>query len=179
VPGEEFEMQMERPDPPDTGGESSRIGALYERYRQKLLFIALKIVKDQSLAEDALHSTFEAALRHKGKILAMDGRNFLCWSVTIIEHKCIDSLRRNAHIADTPFEEEELASREMPVDLQVLRRIGAEQLRANLTYFDEADRAIVTMRYFSQLSYRLVSQEFSAKWKAGLAFPKAEHRVRG
>ncbi|MDR0380844.1 MAG: hypothetical protein LBH86_02435 [Oscillospiraceae bacterium] len=81
-----------RRTPPDTPGplrtdrERGRIGALYERYGLKLLFVALKIVKDKALAEDAVHSTFEAIIRHKEKILLMDDRNFLRWSVTVVEH---------------------------------------------------------------------------------------------
>jgi RNA polymerase sigma-70 factor (ECF subfamily) len=161
------------PGPLRTDRERGRIGALYERYGLKLLFVALKIVKDKALAEDAVHSTFEAVIRHKEKILLMDDRNFLRWSVTVVEHKCIDILRKYTHIADTPLDELEKppASNEMPVDLQVLREIDVEQIHGLLARFDETDRTILVMRYLSQFSYREIGAAL------GFTAKQVDHRL--
>jgi len=78
-------------------GDNRYIGFLFQRYTALLLGVALKYLKDRSLAEDAVQQVFEKALKHlpKDEIL-----NFKGWLYVLTRNHCLQQLRDKPPMAD-------------------------------------------------------------------------------
>ena len=80
-----------------TTEERKTLTYLYEKYKGKLFYTALKFTNNQAMAEDAVHNTFISVIHHKEKIISMDEIDFLKWSVIVVKAKCIDLIRKEKH----------------------------------------------------------------------------------
>ena len=78
-------------------GDNRYMGFLLQRYTALLLGVALKYLKDRSLAEDAVQQVFEKALKHlpKDEIL-----NFKGWLYVLTRNHCLQQLRDKPPMAD-------------------------------------------------------------------------------
>lgn len=56
----------------DSDEERVKMADLYNNHNKRLMSVALTKTHNQDMAEDAVHSTFLAVIKHKQKVLAMD-----------------------------------------------------------------------------------------------------------
>ena len=113
----------------DTEQERKKVRELYEEHKYALLHYAIKIIKNQDMAEDAVHNAFISIIEKKEKYLKLNCRDFRRLAVIIVRNKCIDMLRKQKPFANIPIEELEifLETEEMAVDeqaIQILRDIA-------------------------------------------------------
>jgi RNA polymerase sigma-70 factor (ECF subfamily) len=78
------------------GDRRAVLEGLMERYRQKVMHLAVSIVRDPALAEDLSQTTFVKAWQALGKF---DGRASLStWLYTIARNTCLTALERERRI---------------------------------------------------------------------------------
>ena len=80
---------------------------LYLRYRQHLFGVAKGILKNDALAEDAVHDCF-LSLIDKGSFPAADDKRTRAYLTLITERKALDILRKQKHLADNEPADSEL-----------------------------------------------------------------------
>lgn len=145
----------------NTDEERKKLSYLYEKFKKRLFHTALKITRNQTMAEDAVHNTFASAINHKEKFLSMDEIDFYRWSVVIVKGKCIDLLRKEKHYLDTPIDnyDEILPSDSIPVDEHVARQDMYGRLKSHMAKLDDASRQILEMKYVLQMSMKEIGDE--------------------
>ena len=77
----------------ETDQEKQLVTKLYEEHSLACLHIAIKISKNQALAEDAVHNAFLEIVRKKENFLYLSGSEFRSKIVIIVKNKVIDLLR--------------------------------------------------------------------------------------
>jgi RNA polymerase sigma-70 factor (ECF subfamily) len=134
--------------------ERLKIADIYEKYRYKCLHIALNIVKNQEMAEDAVEDAFIEVIKQKNKILSMECSDLVPYLVTIVKSRAINIIKKTNRISDTPIEDlnETIESGEIPVDEQVISKQGFERLLAHVSNLDENYKIVFEMKYRDCLS---------------------------
>ena len=79
---------------------------LYLQYRHTLYWVALQILNDSSLAEDAVHDAFLRILNHLENISLEKCNKTRTFVVIIVRSIAIDMLRKKKKLAETDLEEQ-------------------------------------------------------------------------
>jgi len=77
-----------------SGGDETAFRELFERYRNKVFYIARKLLKSESCAEDVLQEIFIKIWVHKEKL--SDIENFNAYLNTLIRNHIYNRLRKQA-----------------------------------------------------------------------------------
>ena len=144
------------------GGDQSAFETMVERYSALLLSLISRIVRDEHLAQDVLQHVFLQLYRSLPTLVA--GGTLQAWLSQVARHRSFDELRRKRYLlfseiepfpndGEYPF----LAALADP-DWQPTERAERSELRRKLLEAIEAlprrYRAVVRLRYDTQLSYR-------------------------
>ncbi len=145
----------------DTADERQKMSDIYEQNKYILLHYALKLTHNQQMAEDAVHNTFLAIIKHKEKYFALDHRNLRAAIVIILKNKCLDMLKANKAHFDIPIDdvEYELASDETPIDEQFIKASDYDNLIKSLETLDEVSQQVLNMKYILNMSYAEIANE--------------------
>ena len=134
------------------GGDTQWLGYLLQRYTTLLLGVAMKYLKDKSLAEDAVQHIFLKALTHMPQEEIL---NFKGWLYILMRNHCLQQLRDRPHLTDdtalanvsaTTIDKEELLWQE-----QTLERMNEAINELN----DEQKKTIVLF-YLKKYSYEQI-----------------------
>lgn len=74
--------------------EKTKIEQIYSQYYKLLLYIAMEMLHDQIIAEDAVHEAFVKIIKNIGKINLDKPKETKRYIVVIIERTCLDILRK-------------------------------------------------------------------------------------
>jgi len=85
-------------------GDESALGELYDRYGRVAYGLALRVVRDRALAEDAVQEAFLAVWRSAGSFLAEHGKPST-WLLTLVHRRAVDLVRREERRRADPIDE--------------------------------------------------------------------------
>jgi RNA polymerase sigma factor (sigma-70 family) len=111
--------------------DESALGELYDRYGRVAYGLALRIVRDRALAEDAVQEAFLAVWRSAGAFLAEQGKPST-WILTLVHRRAVDLVRREERRRADPLEDVELPTAEATDEeawLRAQRQVVQEALR--------------------------------------------------
>lgn len=145
----------------ETEQERKKMEDLYEEHKYALFHYAIKITRNQSMAEDAVHNAFISIIKGKEKYLNLDCMDFRRSAVTIVRNKCIDLLRKQKPYSNKSMEELEifLESDEIPVEEQVIFESEYELIRKHMNTIDEISKQVLVMKYLLNMSYKEIGEE--------------------
>lgn len=89
----------------DEEAERSEFETLYEKYRQTMFYAANKILRDEHLAEDAVHNAFMKTAQHFEKISGQSCHSQKAFLVITVEHIAIDFYRKRKRENWTSWED--------------------------------------------------------------------------
>ena len=144
-------------------GSSAALEALYDRYASAVLGILLKVIGDQSLAEDVLQETFWRVWKSAATYQSQRG-TFTSWLFRIARNLAIDAYRRRNvrpqafHSADSndPIVDE-TPDPDTDVVEQTQSILKNRQIRNALASLPQVQRQVIEMAYF----YGMTRQEIA------------------
>jgi RNA polymerase sigma-70 factor (ECF subfamily) len=143
-----------------TRGEPDALAELYDRHARTMYSLAVRIVRDQSDAEDIVQEVFSQAWRQAGKYDAARG-NVAAWLVTLTRSRAIDRLRgRRARPFDAAGEGQALLTLPDGGPAPDLAAASAEevgQVRSALQSLPLVERTALELAYFEGLTHTEVA----------------------
>jgi len=152
------------------GGDHAAFRVLVERYQQRVYRLALRILRDEEMARDAVQDAFLKVYASLGKF---EGRSsFYTWLYRVVLNLCLDLRRRDRssrHVEwaeeRTPLSEgadpdsEEPMEGAAPSPHHVLERAELrERMASAIEELPEAARRTLLLREVDGLSYEEISQ---------------------
>ena len=139
-------------------GDESALGELYDRFGRPAYGLALRILRDESLAEDAVQEAFLAVWRTASRFVPERARA-VTWIMTLVHRRSVDLVRREEHRRAEPLErapEPQGGSAEESAWL----RLEGERVRAALRQLPDQQRETIELAYYggftqSELADRL------------------------
>lgn len=147
--------------------EKKYIGDIYKKYETVLFKCSMEILKNKTMAEDALHNTFVAIMEHKNTLRRVQEEKVLKWCVVILKNKCLDQLRRQNHLSAVPIDEIDFVVGTDGANLEskVIRDEASGILRKHIESLDIISRQILDMKYVLGMSYAEIAQELGVSTK--------------
>ncbi len=111
--------------------DENALGELYDRYGRVAYGLALRIVRDRALAEDAVQEAFLAVWRSAGAFLAEQGKPST-WILTLVHRRAVDLVRREERRRAEPLEDTDHPTGEATDEeawLRAQRQVVQEALR--------------------------------------------------
>jgi RNA polymerase sigma factor (sigma-70 family) len=139
--------------------EEAALGELYDRYGRVAYALALKIVRDRTLAEDAVQEAFLTVWRSSTTFLPERGRAST-WLLTVVHRRAVDLVRREQrHRTERPDADPNPAEEPSAED-SAWMRLERERVQTALTRLPDQQREILELAYYggftqSQLAERL------------------------
>jgi RNA polymerase sigma-70 factor, ECF subfamily len=138
------------------GGDKLAMQALFARHQVRVYRFALRIVRDETLAEDLIGDVFLDVWRQAAQFQAR--ATVSTWLLAIAKYKAIAALRRRT---DAELDSETAAAIADPADdpeVAFQKKNGGEVLRQCLATLSPAHAQIIDLVYYHGKSVREVAQ---------------------
>jgi RNA polymerase sigma-70 factor, ECF subfamily len=135
-------------------GEDAAMAALYDRYSRVVYSVALRVLRDASMAEDVLQEIFMQVWRSPDSFMATKG-SLGGWLAVVARNRSIDSLRRKRPVEQV--EEVQLASSFNLAD-EAERNSLIERARGVITHLPAEQRKTLEMAFFDGLTHTEIAE---------------------
>jgi len=142
-------------------GDESALGELYDRMGRIAYGLAVRVLRDDRLAEDAVQEAFLAVWRSAAGFRA-ERAKASTWILTLVHRRAVDLVRREERRRTEPLDEEtsRLQDAPEPTDEAVWLRFERERVQAALKQLPDVQREALELAYYggfsqSQLAERL------------------------
>ncbi len=138
--------------------DDSALAELYDRYGRVAYGLALRIVRDPSLAEDAVQEAFLSVWRSAGRFVA-ERAKASTWILTLVHRRAVDLVRREEPRRAEPLEAAPPVTGDATDDV-VWLRLQRERVQEALKQLPDQQREAIELAYFggftqSELADRL------------------------
>jgi RNA polymerase sigma-70 factor (ECF subfamily) len=137
-------------------GDQLAMRALFARHRLRVYRFVLRMVRDETLAEDLLSDVFFDVWRQAGRFEARAAVS--TWVLGIARFKALSALRRRSNVE---FDDEMAATIEDPADnpeIALQHKRDAEVLRHCLMKLSPAHAEVIDLIYYHSKSVKEVAQ---------------------
>ena len=139
-------------------GDLVAFNAIVERYQQPAYNLALRMLRDASLAEDVTQEAFFSAYRN---LRQYRGGSLKSWLLTIVANRSRDVLRSPSRTRTSSLDETleagdsggQWAHPDAPPDEQVMRQETARLVRNAVDQLPDDQRLVVTLVDLQQMDY--------------------------
>ncbi len=133
-------------------GDAGALARLYDRHGAAAYGLALRIVRDPALAEDAVQEAFLAVWRGAARFEAARAKPST-WLLSLVHHKSVDLVRREQSRPPRVGEEHALERvDDTDVPTTVLRSAESAEVRRALSELTPAQREVLELAYFGGFS---------------------------
>ena len=135
--------------------------ALFDRFGFRAQRVAYAISRDHHRAEDITQEAFLSAWRGRDGFRPQQG-SVAAWLLGIVRNRAIDSVRRDRRHDDRPAADWEVERQQAMVpaaDDAVAERQQAAELRLTLARLPAAQRDVIVLAYFGELSTSEIAAE--------------------
>ncbi len=133
-------------------GDNQWLGHALQRYTALLFGVAMKYLKEKTLAEDAVQQVFLKALTHLPK---EEITNFKGWLYVLMRNHCLQFLRDRLHHADEAVLGNVAAQVQDEEEFR-LQEYTLQQMEEGLGQLNEEQRATITLFYLQKKSYEQI-----------------------
>jgi RNA polymerase sigma-70 factor (ECF subfamily) len=132
---------------------------LYDRYGRVAYGLALRVLRDESLAEDAVQEAFLAIWRGASRFIPERGKAST-WILTLVHRRAVDLVRRENRRRAEPLEDHEPGPAHASAEDVTWQRLERERVQAALRQLPDPQREAIELAYFggytqSELAERL------------------------
>ena len=82
----------------ESGGDREMFAEIYQRHHIKMERAAIRILRDQSAAEDAVQNAFMQVIRHFEKIYEIPCEELPFWIISIVKNEALMILRKKRNV---------------------------------------------------------------------------------
>jgi RNA polymerase sigma-70 factor (ECF subfamily) len=134
-------------------GDEQALGSLYERFGRLAYGVALRVLRDVGLAEDAVQEAFLTVWRQAATFDRSRG-NATTWILTIVHRRAVDLVRSEAgfHSRHARLQATTGDAGMSQVDDDVALRAARMEVRAALATLPGAEREVITLAYWCGLT---------------------------
>ena len=135
-------------------GSVDAFGELYDRYCARAYRVAWSICHDESCTEDSVQEAFTSIWKSRANYLPRRG-TVAAWLLTVVRYRAIDVARRDYKHSARRAGEHTLDAHPAGgnIDEQAVARDEAHRLRYLLTQLPDAQREVITLAFFGELSH--------------------------
>lgn len=139
--------------------DEQALAELYDRFGRVAYGLALRIVRDQALAEDAVQEAFLAAWRRADTFLP-ERAKASTWLLTLVHRRAVDLVRREERRRAEPIQPADDPVDERALDDAVWLRYERARVQAALRRLPDQQREALELAYYggftqSELAERL------------------------
>jgi RNA polymerase sigma factor (sigma-70 family) len=128
--------------------EQTALGELYDRYARPAYGLALRILRDESLAEDAVQEAFLALWRTAARFVPERGKAST-WILTLVHRRAVDLVRREERRRADPLDDaNEPTDAAGGVDEEAWLRLQRERVQAALRQLPDQQREALELAYY-------------------------------
>ena len=132
---------------------------LYDRYGRVAYRLALRVLRDEALAEDAVQEAFLAIWHGASRFIPERGRAS-AWILTLVHRRAVDLVRREDRRRAEPFEDIDVAASEGSAEDVAWLRLERERVQTALRRLPDPQREALELAYYggftqSELAERL------------------------
>ena len=143
-----------------TEGDDRALAEIYDRYGRPAWSLARRICADDGLAEDVVQEVFLTLWRDPARFDAGRGA-FATWLLTLVHHKAVDAVRREATIRRRTVPVEDTDEAPTPAgpgaDREALGAVVAGQVRDALGGLPAEQRQALALAYYGGYTQREVA----------------------
>jgi RNA polymerase sigma factor (sigma-70 family) len=133
-----------------TSGDDGALAELYDRFGSLAFGLAMRILHDRGLAEDAVQEAFIGVWRH-GKRFERGRGSARSWILTLVHRRAVDLVRRQERQPDA-VPDPEPREREGGADEAALARDERARVQAALAQLPDDQRAALELAYYGGLT---------------------------
>ena len=139
--------------------DEQALAELYDRFGRVAYGLALRILRDQSLAEDAVQEAFLTAWRTADRFMP-ERAKASTWLLTLVHRRAVDIVRREERRRAEPIETAGEPAEETPIDEAVWLRYERGRVQEALRRLPDQQREALELAYYggftqSELAERL------------------------
>jgi RNA polymerase sigma factor (sigma-70 family) len=139
--------------------EQSALAELYDRFGRPAYGLALRILRDEALAEDAVQEAFLALWRTAGRFVPERGKAST-WILTLVHRRAVDIVRREERRRADALEQAPEPESRGAVDEEAWLRLQRERVQDALRKLPDQQREAIELAYYggftqSELAERL------------------------
>ena len=139
--------------------DDSALGELYDRFGRVAYGLALRILRDEKLAEDAVQEGFLAAWRNADRFMP-ERAKASTWLLTLVHRRAVDLVRREDRRRSEPLSESVESAATGSADEEAWLRFERERVQAALKQLPDQQREALELAYYggftqSELAERL------------------------
>jgi RNA polymerase sigma-70 factor (ECF subfamily) len=140
---------------------------LYEMFSKDCFYIAKKYLKNDTLAEDAVHDAFVSLYEKRIQYENLPFSELQPLIVSIVKNKCKNMLLQHKKVADVSFDDIIIfqESKEIPVEEQILKNDERIRIKGFLNKIDEPSRKALQMKYIHDMSYNQIANAMNTNPK--------------
>lgn len=148
-------------------GDQTAFSAIMVRYREPIYYLVLKMVRNESDAEDLSIEAFEKAFKKLNQYVPQYA--FSTWLFRIATNHCIDFIRKKK-LKTTSIDEAQENENSWGIQIKTgtkdpeekyIEKQKIDLMREIVSKLDDPYRTLVEMRYFRELSYEEIAVERS------------------
>ena len=134
-------------------GDESALGELYDRVGRIAFGLAMRVLRDEQLAEDAVQEGFLAVWRSAATFRA-ERAKASTWILTLVHRRAVDLVRREERRRTEPLGEEAAASAGATgaADEAAWLRFERERVQAALAQLPDTQREAIELAYYGGFS---------------------------
>jgi RNA polymerase sigma-70 factor (ECF subfamily) len=143
-------------------GERWAFEALYERYADQALGLAMRMLRDRAVSEDVLQDAFWRVWQRAAHFDHERG-NVRAWLLTIVHRLAIDVQRRNMARPVVEMDahddhEWDIEDHEADVSEYAVASISSAEVRKALADLPEKHRTVIELAYFHGMTHREIAE---------------------
>jgi RNA polymerase sigma-70 factor, ECF subfamily len=139
--------------------DQAALAELYDRFGRVAYGVALRIVRDEKLAEDAVQEGFITAWRNADRFMP-ERAKAATWLLTLVHRRSVDVVRRENRRRADPLPEEAESATSLSAEDDAWLRLERERVQAALRQLPDQQREAIELAYYggftqSELAERL------------------------
>src|SRR5256885_713952 len=136
--------------------EQTALAELYDRYGRPAYGLALRVLRDQALAEDAVQEAFLTVWRTASRFMPERGKAST-WILTLVHRRAVGAVRREQRRRADSLELAAEPSVE-GVDEDAFLRLQRERVQAALRHLPDAQREALELAYYEGFTQSELAQ---------------------